>query len=160
MAPGTSANTDGLRSGGSQKAAGASTRVERIDSLFNFEFPHGVGNPLLQVVFEPALYTIRKPDGFSLEQRGGRGPGSALKDSSSNCFQVATTHEIAQILNSVKLQVAVDVSGAELVPAGELFIDDQTCAKLPGRAETADIFNRLNRRVGDASMRAIRFLGR
>jgi len=100
-----------------------SASVERIDSLFAFELGHRAGDPLLQVVFEPGLYTIRKPDGFSLEQFGGRRPGGAHKDSFSSCRQVFTTHEIAKILNTVKLQVAVEVSGAELVPVGELLID-------------------------------------
>jgi len=82
-----------------------------IDSLFGFELGHGAGDPLLEVVLEPGLYTICKPDGFSLEECVGRRPGGALKDSFSNSLQMFTTHEIAQILNSVKPQVAVEVSG-------------------------------------------------
>ena len=101
--------------------AAATSVVQGVNSFLGFELGHGVGNPLLEVVLEPHLYTMRKPDGFAFEQLGGRGPGAAL-ELSSRSRQVATTHEHAAMASSVKVQVAVEVSEGELFPAGVLLI--------------------------------------
>jgi hypothetical protein len=97
--------------------------VQGIDAFFGFQLPHGVGDPLLDVIAEPRLNTIRKPDGLAGEELGGRRPTcSAFEFSFTNPLQVFITNEQAQMPNSVKLQVAVDGSEGKL-PAGESFID-------------------------------------
>ena len=64
---------------------------------------------MLQVIPEPRLYTIRKPDGLAGEEPGGRRPTSrALEFSFPNTLQVLITYEQAQIASAVKLQVTVD----------------------------------------------------
>jgi hypothetical protein len=86
-------------------AAGAS-EVEGVYAFFGFQFRHGVADPLLEVVAEPHLYTICKPDGFSFDKFGRRPVRGALEVLSS-FRQVFTTYEHAQIAITVKLQVAV-----------------------------------------------------
>jgi hypothetical protein len=88
--------------------------VQGIYSVFGFEFSHGVGDPLLQVIGEPRLYTIRKPDRVTLPEGAGRRPVGALEDARASFLQVFPTNKLAQILSSVKLQVQVDVSEREL----------------------------------------------
>jgi hypothetical protein len=94
-----------------------------VQGVYAFEFRHGMADPLLEVVSEPRLYTICKPDGFSFEERGGRPIRGAL-EVLSTFLQVFTTNEHAQIAITVKLQVAVDVSEGELFPAAVFLIDD------------------------------------
>jgi hypothetical protein len=84
---------------------------------------HGTGDPLLEVIAEPRLNTIRKADGLAGEELIGRRPsGGAAIFSFTNPLQVLITHEQAQMANSVKPQVAVDGSEGKL-RAGELIID-------------------------------------
>ena len=100
----------------------ATSIVQGVHSFSGFQLGHGVGDPLLQVIVEPGLYTMRKPDGFSFEQRGGRGPQGAF-EFSSRSHQVTTTSEHAAMASSVKLQVAVELRDGELFPFGKLLID-------------------------------------
>ena len=81
-----------------------------------------MADPLLEVVAEPRLHTICKPDGFSFEQFGRR-PGGGADEPCQTCSQMYTTYEHAQIAISVKLQVEVDVNDeSERFPAAVFLI--------------------------------------
>ena len=82
-----------------------------------------MADPLLEVIAEPRLNTICKPDGFSFDEFARR-PGGGADKPFSNFLQVFTTNEHAQKAISVKLQVAVDVSEGERFPAGIFLIDN------------------------------------
>ena len=78
---------------------------------------------MLEVITEPRLNTIRKPDGLAGEELGGRRPsGAAFEFSFTNRLQVLISNEQAQLASSVKLQVAVDGSDGKLA-LRELRID-------------------------------------
>jgi len=95
--------------------------VEGIDSFFGFQFSHGAVDPLFEVVAEPRLNTIRKPDrpAVSCEELGGRRPSSTLEFSLPNPRQTPTTYEPAHRASAVKLQVTVDGSEGNVADQGQ-----------------------------------------
>jgi hypothetical protein len=93
--------------------------IETIDAFFSFKFSHPLFNPLLDVVAEPGLNVISKPDGPRLEELWGSGPddGSGIHKSSraflSALYKETTASEKAEIAIAIKPNVWADVSCGE-----------------------------------------------